>query len=207
MRSRIAAAGWLSITLLGLAAFSPQSASAQDLTIKSAHTGTFLLGQTNAYYLIWVSNVGLAPTSGLITVTENAPAGLSITSMRGTGWTCTANSCSTTEPLAAGASYRAIVVVATVAGSASASVANQVTVSGGGDLNSANNTATDVTAIAAQGWPVSWGDNTDYRTGVPEFTPTNLVAIAAGVDHTLALKSDGTVVGWGQNEFGIYQSR
>ena len=207
MRSRIAAAGWLTLAVLGLAALSSQTASAQDLTIKSTHTGTFLLGQTNAYYLIWVSNVGSAPTSGLVTVTENAPAGLTITSMSGTGWTCTAISCSFTGALLAGESYPAIMVVATVAGSAPASVTNQVTVSGGGDLNTANNTATDVTAIAAQGWPVSWGANADGQTSVPEFTPTNLVAIAPGVDHTLALKSDGTVIGWGQNQFSIYQSR
>jgi hypothetical protein len=31
---------------------------------------------------------------------------------------------------------------------------------------------------------------------------SNVVAIAAGGDHGLALKSDGTVVGWGRNDFG-----
>ena len=207
MRSCIAAAAdWLFIAFLGLAAFSPQ-ASAQDLTIKSTHTGAFLLGQTNAYYLIWVRNAGSAPTSGLVSVTENAPAGLTITSMSGFGWTCTANSCGSTDPLAAGASYPAIIVLATVAGSAPASVTNQVTVSGGGDRNAANNTATDVTAIAARGWLASWGEDTYGRTGGPDYPPPNLVAVAPGVDHTLALKSDGTVVGWGMNDPLIRQAQ
>jgi hypothetical protein len=31
---------------------------------------------------------------------------------------------------------------------------------------------------------------------------TNVIAIAAGGDHTVALKSDGTVVAWGRNNYG-----
>ncbi len=31
---------------------------------------------------------------------------------------------------------------------------------------------------------------------------SNVIAIAAGVNHSLALKNDGTVVGWGDNYYG-----
>ena len=142
------AAGWITFALLGLNALSPLS-NAQDLTILSRHTGTFLLGQTNASYLLWVRNAGAAATSGLVSVTENAPAGLTVTSMQGLGWDCGANSCSRTDPLAAGTSYAAITVMVSVGQSAGSGLTNQAAVSGGGDVNTANNTASDSTTIAA----------------------------------------------------------
>ena len=36
---------------------------------------------------------------------------------------------------------------------------------------------------------------------------TNIIAISAGRDHNLALKSDGTVVAWGQNNYGQTDSQ
>jgi acyl dehydratase len=42
---------------------------------------------------------------------------------------------------------------------------------------------------------VAWGDNSYGQTTVPEGL-TQVVAIAAGVHHSLALKVDGTVVAW-----------
>ena len=86
-----------------------------------------------------------------------------------------------------------------------------------------------VTAIAASvdhtvasktnGTVVAWGDNTHGQTtGTPAtgppFTATaspvtlsgqildGVAAIAAGQQHTVALRSDGTVVAWGNNEYG-----
>ena len=43
---------------------------------------------------------------------------------------------------------------------------------------------------------VSWGDNDAGQTNVPP-NLSNVVAIAAGNWHTLALKADGTLVAWG----------
>ncbi len=43
---------------------------------------------------------------------------------------------------------------------------------------------------------VGWGNNSDGQL-TPPAGLSNLVAIAAGYFHSLALKSDGTVVGWG----------
>jgi hypothetical protein len=202
MRSNfVAKAGWISLTVLSLCAL-PPLASAQDLTIKSSHTGTFQLGQTNAYYLLRVSNVGSAPISGSVTVTENAPAGLTITSMLGQGWTCTVSFCTRNDALAEGAAYPAIMVVASVAQSAGSSLTNQATVSGGGDTNAANNTASDLTAVAANGYPVAWGTN-EYGQSIVPAGLSNVVAIQAGsCCHSLALKSNGTVVGWGNDRRG-----
>jgi len=68
-------------------------------------------------------------------------------------------------------------------------------------------------ALKADGSVVGWGDN-DFgqATGVTNGAPgvvtiagqplTHVVAIAAGGVHSLALKTDGMVVGWGDNDYG-----
>jgi hypothetical protein len=92
-----------------------------------------------------VSNTaGAGPTSGLVTVTETAPSGLSLVSMAGKGWTCAANTCTRSDALAAGSSYPAITVTVNVAANATSSQVNAVSVSGGGS-GSAN--TTDPTTI------------------------------------------------------------
>jgi hypothetical protein len=60
--------------------------------------------------------------------------------------TCTRN-----DALAAAASYSTVTVTVNVASNAPASVTNTATVSGGGQTNTANDTATDVTSIAPMG--------------------------------------------------------
>ena len=51
------------------------------------------------------------------------------------------------------------------------------------------------------GTVVAWGQNTDGQTTVPVGL-RGVTAIAAGNDHTAAVKSDGTVVAWGRNASG-----
>ena len=75
---------------------------------------------------------GADPTAGLVTVTETAPAGLTLVSMAGAGWSCTANTCTRGDALAGGSSYPTITVRVNVSPTAPAQVTNQVTVSGGG---------------------------------------------------------------------------
>ena len=74
-------------------------------------------------------------------------------------------------------------------------------------------------ALRADGAVIGWGYNehgaaTGVRTLYPYIASgavtiggtvlTNVAAIAAGNDHSLALKADGTVVGWGYNGHGQY---
>jgi hypothetical protein len=47
---------------------------------------------------------------------------------------------------------------------------------------------------------LGWGNNYSGQTGIPAGL-TNVTAIAAGTNHSLALKNDGTVVGWGRNDY------
>src|SRR5438477_126696 len=62
--------------------------------------------------------------------------------------------CTRSDVLGANVSYPAITLTVDVAGNAAASVTNSVTVSGGGDSNVANNSASDPTAVTARPPPV-----------------------------------------------------
>jgi len=120
-------------------------ASGPGLTITKTHSGSFYQGESGATYNIVVSNaVSAAPTSGTVTVTDNEPAGLTLTGMAGNGWACSGNSCTRSDALNGGSSYPAIIVTVNVATGAATSVTSQASVSGGG---SASATASDVTSI------------------------------------------------------------
>ncbi|MGZ4888509.1 MAG: hypothetical protein ACXWBH_04960, partial [Candidatus Angelobacter sp.] len=118
-----------------------------DLTITKTHTGNFQQGQNFVGYQIIVSNAGSSPTVGLVTVTDTLPTGLTFVSMFGGGWNCNQTTCTRTDALAAGASYPPIQLTVNVANNAPASVTNTAVVSGGGEVNLANDTANDVTTI------------------------------------------------------------
>jgi uncharacterized repeat protein (TIGR01451 family) len=122
-----------------------------DLTITKSHVGNLAQGQVGATYTITVSNAGPGPTSGTVTVVDTLPAGLTATAMAGTGWTCTLATltCTRSDVLANGGSYPVLVLTVNVASNAPASVINTATVSGGGELNTGNDTASDVTTIAS----------------------------------------------------------
>src|SRR3974390_3190359 len=62
-------------------------------------------------------------------------------------------------------------------------------------------TAAATHSFAAGGTVFAWGDNGAGQTNVPTGL-TNVVAIAAGDYHSLALRADGTVVAWGLNTYG-----
>jgi uncharacterized repeat protein (TIGR01451 family) len=117
---------------------------APTLSITKTHTGHFYLGQPDAFYTLTVSNTGNAPTSGTVNVTDAPPAGMAVTSMSGTGWTCNAAGCSRSDALAAGASYPDITAAVSLTSFTSASEVNQATVSGGGSPSA---TANDTTQI------------------------------------------------------------
>ena len=121
------------------------------LSITKTHTNNFTQGQNGATYSITVSNAsGASPTSGMVTVTETAPAGMTVVSMNGGAtWNCTAlPTCTASGVLNGGTSYPPITVTVNVAPNAPAQVTNQVSVSGGG---SATATASDPTIIAPLG--------------------------------------------------------
>jgi uncharacterized repeat protein (TIGR01451 family) len=120
-----------------------------DLTITKSHTGNFTQGQVGATYSITATNSGSAATSGTVTVIDTLPAGLTATAISGAGWSCVLGTltCTRSNALAAGSSYPVITITVTVANNAASSVTNSVAVSGGGQTNTANDSATDPTTI------------------------------------------------------------
>ena len=156
-----------------------------DLTITKSHSGNFTQGQTGATYTITVGNSGPAPTSGVVTTTDTVPAGLLPTSAAGTGWTCTISgqvvTCTRSDPLATGQSYPPITLTVNVLPGTTGSVTNAVTVSGGGDVNPANNSATDVTTI------IPGADLTITKSHAGNFTQGQ-----TGATYTVTVTNSGT---------------
>ncbi len=138
-----------------------------DLTIAKTHAGNFTAGSTGTYNLT-VTNGGTAPTSGAITVTDTLPAGLTVNGgaagtvaaggTNAANWSCSSNAaspqvvtCTSSIPISnvSGSNTSAFSLTVNVAASASGSVTNNASVSGGGEpvANNGNNTASDATTI------------------------------------------------------------
>jgi len=119
-----------------------------DLTITKTHTGNFTQGQTTANFLITVTNSGASPTVGTVTVTDDLSGApgltvLNFAALTGANWVCSGTTCTRSDPLAAGASYDPIELTVSVAANASSPQVNHASVSGGGEVITSNNTATD----------------------------------------------------------------
>jgi uncharacterized repeat protein (TIGR01451 family) len=114
-----------------------QGGAVPILSLNVTLSSPFIQGQTGAAYTITVSNTGSAASSGLVTVGDTLPAGLSLVSMAGSGWTCPSSgtTCTRSDVLSPGSSYPPITVTVNVSGNAPSQVTNQVTVSGGGSAS------------------------------------------------------------------------
>jgi uncharacterized repeat protein (TIGR01451 family) len=120
-----------------------------DLTIEKTSSGMFYVDSL-ATYSITVNNIGNGPTASTIVVTDHLPTGLTFDSASGAGWsfshsgqTVTAEYAAT---LAAGVTTSFTLQVR-LSAEALGSVTNQVDVASGGEPNTQNNTATDVTTV------------------------------------------------------------
>ena len=122
-----------------------------ELTIASSHTGNFNRAQTGAIYSLTVSNSGPGATSGTVTATDTLPTGLTATDLSGTGWSCILGTltCTRNDALNSSASYPVITVTVNVANDTASSVTNTASVSGGGESNPENDSASDVTTVGA----------------------------------------------------------
>ncbi|TMD39880.1 MAG: hypothetical protein E6I88_11255, partial [Chloroflexi bacterium] len=148
-----------------------------DLTLVKAHTDPFLRGSTDTYS-IDVSNIGLVASSGLVTVTDTLPGGLTPTSALGAGWACSIAmqvvTCTRSDALAASASYPRITVSVTVSQSAPSGLSNSATVTGGGDSNATNNSSTDPTTVSSQA-----------DVGVTKIASRATVPVGSSVSYTI----------------------
>jgi len=121
-----------------------------DLTLTKTHSGTWNPGDSGKTYTLTASNTGASPTDGsTVTVVDALPVGLTATAISGAGWSCTLATltCSRNDVLAAGASYAPITLTVNVANDALPTLTNMATVAGGGELDTSNDSASDVTTI------------------------------------------------------------
>jgi len=120
-----------------------------NLTVLKSHLTDFQQMDTGQEYTITVHNSGGADTSGTTTVVDTLPTGLTATGMSGSGWNCTLGTltCTSTAAVAPGIDFPAITLTVNVASNAPALVTNSVTVSGGGEIITSDNTATDPTDV------------------------------------------------------------
>ncbi len=136
-----------------------------DLTITKTHSGNFTPGQTGTY-TITVTNSGSGSTNGTqVTVTDVVPSGLTPIAPDGphNGWSCSINgqtlTCTRSDALPGSSSYPAITLTVQVADPAPLTVTNTAVVAGGGEGDTTNNTATDVTTINCSANPAQTNNN------------------------------------------------
>ncbi len=167
-----------------------------DLTITKTHAGNFTPGQVGATYTITVSNVGAGATVGTVTVVDTLPTGLTATNIAGAGWVCVLNTltCTRADVLNGGASYPAITLTVNVASNVGGTVTNTVTVSGGGELNTANDTASDPTHTGSAALQITAnGGNLTVTAG--STTSTTFTVDAASGLGTITFSCSGLPAG------------
>ena len=183
-----------------------------DVTITKSHAGSFVRG-TAVTYLITVSNVSpFGSTNATVTMNDTFPLGVVPSSAAGAGWTCTVAqqtvSCVRSDVLIAGSAYPAITVNATISQSAPGTVANTATVSGGGEINLANDSFTDVALVssvadlvmanAGAPNPVLAGANITYTQTVTNNGPSDAtsVTLVENIPTNTTLQSIVAPAGW-----------
>jgi uncharacterized repeat protein (TIGR01451 family)/fimbrial isopeptide formation D2 family protein len=166
--------------------------STPDLTITKSHTGNFTQGQTGATYTVTATNSGAGQTTGTVTVTDTLPASLTPTAASGTGWTCGISTqtvtCTRSDALVAPNSYPAITVTVNVSASAPASVTNTASVSGGGETNTGNDSASDATTIN------QLADLTIAKTHTGNFTRGSTGTYTITATNSGSVATNGTTV-------------
>ncbi|NOT33145.1 MAG: DUF11 domain-containing protein, partial [Candidatus Eisenbacteria bacterium] len=120
-----------------------------DLRIDKQHAEDFRVGE-NGQFTIVVSNEGVVPTTGTITVRDTLPNSLTFVSASGAGWTFTNSGQIVTAtypgPLDPGASASFTLIVSVGPGAAP-EVCNAATVFGGGDCDRKNDRDEDCVKV------------------------------------------------------------
>ena len=188
---------------------------APDLKILKVRTGAAFVAGGNSEYTLTVDNHGNAGTQGTVSVTDPIPAGLTVTAISGSGWSCNgvpaaSLSCSRNDSLAAGGTYPPIIVTVAIDGSVSGEVENTSTVSGGGDANLSDNTSSSTNPVSnvadleltktASKDSVVLGENFTYDLTVKNLGPSNATSVAitddlpAGLSFVSATPPPGCVI-------------
>lgn len=190
-----------------------------DMTVSKTHAATSFTRGSTATYIITASNVSaLGATSGVVTIDDTLPAGLTPISATGPGWTCSISgqtiSCVRSDSLAASSGYPVITLTVSVAQSAPATETNTAVVSGGGEANLLNDTATNLANIVSSSDmavtdvgtpnPVAAGSNITYTQVVTNNGPSaaDNATVVAAIPANTTLVSVATPAGWSCMNYG-----
>ncbi len=135
----------LSNTANATALFEFLGTAMPDLAIAETHTGNFAPSTSGETYTLTVGNAPFAATTGTVTVIDTLPPGITATAIAGSGWNCTLATltCTRSDSLAPASSYPPITITVSVANNVPGTITNTATVTGLGDVNPANNKATE----------------------------------------------------------------
>ena len=165
-----------------------------DLAISVNHGDGLTQGQVGAAYNITVSNVATLASAGSVSVVDALPVSLTATAIAGTGWTCdlATLTCTRSDPLAPRASYPVIEITVNVPSGLTGNVTNSAIVSGGGDANLSNNTATDTTASRL---PTTIALSASPNPSTLGQTATLTASVTAGATGKVTFYDQTTVLG------------
>jgi hypothetical protein len=153
-----------------------------EVTIVKSGPATATVG-SNYNYTLNVSNSGVAPTNGTITVTDILPSGLSFVSGSGNGWFCSSSgqvvTCTTGSSISVGSAAPTINL--TVTPNQIGTFVNTASVIGGGD-NTAN-TSNSVTTVCSN--PVT------PNLVIGKVGPST-ATVGVNFDYTLTINNTGT---------------
>ncbi len=144
-------------------------------------------GLNGATYNLTASNISFsASTSGTVTIVDMLPSGLTATAISGSGWTCTLNNltCTRSDSLGPNASYPVIGLTVNVAANAPSSVTNTVTVSGGGEIITTDDTSTMTTQVLP---PIGINPLTNKATVTAGSSAGFLILVNAPVPGTITV--------------------
>jgi hypothetical protein len=136
----------------------PPAAPAPDLSMAVTPQGEFTAGGTGGYQLTVSNATEAGPTTGPVTATFPVPAGQTVTSATGTGWTCTTSGQTVTctrpgtgdDTLQPGSSYPPVTIATSIPSSASGTLPVTATANtpGNADPNGADGKMTVTIAPA-----------------------------------------------------------
>ena len=122
-----------------------------DLTITKTDNGVpFNVGQTGAYIIGVANTPGAGPAIGEVKVTDVLPTGLTLASFSGPGWTCSGTTTVICTHAINNAPIQPVALTVNVGAATplgTNSITNTATVSFTGEVNTANNSASDTTTV------------------------------------------------------------
>jgi|GEM_PF-850530 len=172
---------------------SSSAAALPDLTSLVSHGGNFTRSDTADTYTITVTNSGTTPTNAPVSLTDTLPTGLTATAISGTGWTCNLSNltCTRSDSVAAGASYPSITLTVSVASNAGSPLVNSAMVSGGGESNVSNDSASDSTIVNLPTATVTLGSLTQTYDGSSK--SVSVTTVPSGLSFSVTYNGSSTV--------------